>query len=150
MISRAAEYALRTMVCLAASADRPETARALAKATGIPESFQMKVLQVLRRAGFVHSRRGLGGGFVMARHARSISVQAVIDAVDGSGPVESPGMNGSHPLRDLQRRLRDGAGLMQMLFESITVAELCGEEAVPSKYASPLAAIQAHQPQRLR
>lgn len=127
MISRAAEYALRTVVCLAEAGGRPQTARALSEATGIPESYQMKVLQALRRAGLVRSRRGQGGGFVVARPAREISIQEVIAAVESGGPEHWPDVS-TDPLRALRRRLRDGVGLMRTLFESITVAELCGED----------------------
>jgi Rrf2 family protein len=127
MISRAAEYALRTVVCLAEAGGRPQTARTLSEATGIPESYQMKVLQALRRAGLVRSRRGQGGGFVVARPAREISIQEVIAAVESGGPEQWPDVT-TDPLRTLRQRLRDGLGLMRTLFESITVAELCGEQ----------------------
>jgi Rrf2 family protein len=127
MISRAAEYALRTVVCLAEGGGRPETARTLSEATGIPESYQMKVLQALRRAGLVRSRRGQGGGFVVARPAREISIQEVIAAVESGGPGQWPEVT-TDPLRKLRQRLRDGLGMMRILFESITVAELCGED----------------------
>lgn len=127
MITRAAEYALRTVVCLAEGGGRPETSRALSEATGIPESYQMKVLQALRRAGLVRARRGQGGGFVVARPAREITIQEVIAAVE-SGSPEPWGDVTTDPLRNLRRRLRDGVGMMRILFESITVAELCGED----------------------
>jgi Rrf2 family protein len=127
MISRAAEYALRTVVCLAEGGGHPSTARELSEATGIPESSQMKVLQALRRAGLVRSRRGQGGGFVVARPAREISIQEVIVAVESGGPGQWPDVT-TDLLRKLRQRLWDGLGMMRILFESITVAEICGED----------------------
>ena len=63
-LTRAADYAVRVMIQLAASAaDGRVSLPALAKATGAPESFLSKVLQALARAGLISSRRGQAGGF---------------------------------------------------------------------------------------
>lgn len=135
MISRAAEYALRTMVHLARGGGRPLTARTLSAVTGGPESYQMKVLQALRRAGLVRSRRGLGGGFVVARPVREIRVQEVIAAVESGRPRSWPEIT-PDPLGPLRQQLRDGVGMIRTHFESITVAELCGADPAPAGVGS--------------
>ena len=68
-ISQTAEYALRAMSHLA----RPDAAamRAidLARATQVPVHYLSKVLRRLVDAGLLHSQKGHGGGFVLARRA---------------------------------------------------------------------------------
>ncbi len=81
MLSKTAEYALRTVACLAREADRAESAERLAKITKVPRRYLNKVLQDLVRAGLVHSRPGPGGGYVLARSADSVTILDVVNAV---------------------------------------------------------------------
>ncbi len=83
-LTRAADYAVRVMVHLAAAEAEPRVSLpALAKATGAPESFLSKVMQELTRGGLVVSQRGHAGGFAMAPRGRQASVRQVIEAIDG-------------------------------------------------------------------
>jgi Rrf2 family protein len=83
-LTRAADYAVRVMIHLAA---RPTGERvslpALAAATDAPDSFLSKVLQALSRAGLITSRRGQSGGFQISPPGRAASMCAVIEAIDG-------------------------------------------------------------------
>lgn len=83
-LTRAADYAVRVMVHLAA---QPEGERAmlpaLAKATDTPMSFLSKVLQALGRARLISSWRGKAGGFAILPAGRNASMLDVIEAVDG-------------------------------------------------------------------
>ncbi len=83
-ISRKAEYALRALFLLAgARPDRPVGATEIARREGIPEKFLDQVLLALRREGWLESRRGVGGGWVLARSADDITVGEVLRALDG-------------------------------------------------------------------
>ena len=82
MISQTAEYALRAVVWLAANPDKPLTAQQIAEATRVPAGYLAKVLQGLSRARLLHSQRGLGGGFTLARPASSLTMWEVLQAVD--------------------------------------------------------------------
>ncbi len=83
-LTRAADYAVRVMVHLAAAEAEPRLSLpALAKATGAPESFLSKVMQELTHSGLVISQRGHAGGFAIAPLGRQASVRQVIEAVDG-------------------------------------------------------------------
>jgi Rrf2 family nitric oxide-sensitive transcriptional repressor len=141
VISRAAEYALRIVLCLAKGPGLPVASRGLAAVTGVPASYQAKLLQALRRAGIVEAHRGFGGGFVLARPAETLSVQDVIDAVDPRR-VDPGAPPGADPLWVLRRRLRDGIGLMESLFASISIAELSREERGEPGVREPLRPIQ--------
>jgi len=83
-LTRAADYAVRVMICLETL---PEEQRALlpdlARLTGAPESFLSKVLQSLARAELICSRRGKAGGFAILASGRSATLRQVIEAIDG-------------------------------------------------------------------
>lgn len=83
-ISRKADYALRAMTILGSlSPDRTMLAQELASAGKIPVKFLEQILLVLKRSGLLRSKRGVGGGYRLARESRLISVAEVIEAVDG-------------------------------------------------------------------
>ncbi|MFC8600136.1 MULTISPECIES: RrF2 family transcriptional regulator [unclassified Isoptericola] len=83
-ISAKADYAVRAAAELAAAADGgPVPAESLARAQGVPHRFLEAILSDLRREGIVASRRGAGGGYVLARPADRVTVADVVRAVDG-------------------------------------------------------------------
>ena len=83
-ISAKADYAVRASAELAAASGRdPVPAEALAKAQQVPHRFLEAILSDLRREGIVASRRGAGGGYVLARPADRVTVADVVRAVDG-------------------------------------------------------------------
>jgi len=78
------DYALRAALELAAAdGDRPIKAEAIASAQRIPPRFLEKILNDLRRAGIVESRRGVEGGHMLAAPPQEIRVADVIRAIDG-------------------------------------------------------------------
>ena len=83
-ISAKTDYALRAAIELAGldSAD-PVKGEAIATAQGIPLRFLENILGDLRNAGVVESRRGVDGGYLLARPAAEITLADVIRAVDG-------------------------------------------------------------------
>jgi Rrf2 family protein len=49
----------------------------------IPKPYLSKILQDLSRGGILYSRRGMGGGFKLARHPSEISLRDIIEIVEG-------------------------------------------------------------------
>jgi Rrf2 family transcriptional regulator, nitric oxide-sensitive transcriptional repressor len=91
MFSQTVEYALRAMVQLAAAAPEASTTQHIAESTRVPGAYLAKVLQSLRRAGLISSRRGVGGGVRLARLPKKISLLEVINAVEPlERSVETP------------------------------------------------------------
>jgi Rrf2 family protein len=45
--------------------------------------YLFKVLEKLRKANILRSKRGPGGGFTLARPAKDITILEIIEAVDG-------------------------------------------------------------------
>jgi Rrf2 family transcriptional regulator, nitric oxide-sensitive transcriptional repressor len=82
MFSQTVEYALRAMAHLAATAPEACTTQEIAETTKVPAAYLSKVLQSMRRAGLIHSRRGVGGGVKLARPPKKISLLDVISAVE--------------------------------------------------------------------
>jgi Rrf2 family protein len=83
-ISAKTDYALRAAIELAAlDADGPVKGEAIASAQDIPLRFLENILGDLRNAGVVESRRGVEGGYLLARPADQIALADVIRAVDG-------------------------------------------------------------------
>lgn len=81
-ISKMTDYAVVLASHLAAT-QGPHAARDLALQTQIPEPTTSKVLKQLSRAGVVSSQRGAKGGYALARPPQHISIDEVIEAIEG-------------------------------------------------------------------
>nr|MBA3749000.1 Rrf2 family transcriptional regulator [Solirubrobacterales bacterium] len=82
-VSAKVDYAVRAAVELAAAQRgaepvKPVKAEALARAQEIPLKFLENILQGLRQAGIIDSRRGPEGGHLLARPAAEIALADVI------------------------------------------------------------------------
>ena len=82
-VSARCDYAVRAMLAVAA-ADELIKASALARSQDIPLSFLQGILLDLRRAGLLHSHRGIEGGYALAKPPTEISVGDVLRAMSGS------------------------------------------------------------------
>ena len=84
-ISAKAEYACLAVIALAQRRleNRPVPIREVAEAQGIPETFLTQILLKLKGAGLVASTRGSAGGYRLARSPEEISLQDVLEVVDG-------------------------------------------------------------------
>jgi Rrf2 family protein len=76
------DYGMRALLELA-SRDEPATGESLARAQGLPAKFLAAIMNDLRRAGLVHSQRGLEGGYRLGRPANQITAADVMRALDG-------------------------------------------------------------------
>ena len=90
MFSTKAEYGVRVMTHLARqNGTDPVSLGAIADAEGLPLAYLEHLVQRLRRAGLVESRRGAHGGYSLALPAESISMAEVVEALEGEiAPIE--------------------------------------------------------------
>jgi Rrf2 family transcriptional regulator, cysteine metabolism repressor len=99
MFSTKAEYGVRVMAHLAAAAEEanagdgaveaPISLGSIADAEGLPLAYLEHLVQRLRRAELVESRRGAHGGYTLARPAEDISMAEVVRALEGDiAPIE--------------------------------------------------------------
>ncbi len=82
-ISRKAEYALRALTVMARKPAATSQIEELATAGHIPLKFLEQILLVLKRAGMLRSRRGVGGGYQLERTPDRITLGEVLTAIDG-------------------------------------------------------------------
>jgi len=83
-ISKRCEYALRAVFELVwRNTDYPVKIHEIADAQEIPQRFLESILNNLKHAGFVSSKRGNEGGYVLARDPDSLRVAEIIEAVQG-------------------------------------------------------------------
>lgn len=88
-ISAKGEYAIKAMLDLALHEGRRlEPIQEIAARQGIPQRYLEQVLLQLKRAGFLHSRRGSAGGYRLSRSADQLTVGAVLRAVEGNPATE--------------------------------------------------------------
>lgn len=122
MFSQTVEYALRAMVQLASKAPEACTTQQIAKKTKVPAAYLAKVLQSMRRAGLINSRRGVGGGVSLARPAAKISLLEVIDAVEPltRGKARSTGAT----LGALQRKLDEALTQIRKTFADASLGDM--------------------------
>lgn len=83
-MSRITDYGIVLLTHLAAGADdHVHNARELARRAGLPQPVVSKILKILTREGFLLSHRGIKGGYALARRPEDISVDSIIDALEG-------------------------------------------------------------------
>ena len=101
MLTNKAKYGIRALCTVASSGTESLQARVIAARANVPEKFLEAILVDLRRAGFIHSRRGASGGHVLARPADQIMVGDVIRAIDGAlAPVRCASLSDYRPCSD--------------------------------------------------
>ncbi len=85
-ISQKLEYACRVLAQLAKTHDGKTLTRLdeLAQREAVSANFLVQILNDLRRAGIIDSRRGANGGYVLARPPENITLRHIVDAVEPS------------------------------------------------------------------
>ncbi|MBL8222114.1 MAG: Rrf2 family transcriptional regulator [Bryobacterales bacterium] len=97
-ISVKAEYALSAIFDLATQPPgEPVRIADIAKRQSIPQKFLELILSSLKQGGFVESRRGAEGGYLLSRPADSIVVGEVIRYVDGAKTRTAEKRKADHP-----------------------------------------------------
>lgn len=132
-VSAKVDYAVRACIELAAAQAgdeplRPVKAESLARAQDIPLKFLENILQGLRQAGIVESRRGPEGGHLLARSAAQISIADVIRAIDGPlagvggrRPDELRFTGSAVPMKEIWIAVR---ATLRGLLEEVTLADV--------------------------
>ena len=82
-VSKLTDYATVVMTCLAMTGAEVTSAQQLADAARLELPTVSKLLKQLAHAGLVTSRRGVNGGYCLARPAEAISVADIVTAMEG-------------------------------------------------------------------
>src|ERR1044072_5703265 len=143
-VSTRGDYASRALLSLALHADgaRPTSVRDIAERTGLPQPYLEQILLALKGAGLVRSKRGVGGGYVLARPPAEITLGEIVAAVDGpivAGDFGEPHTNGAcdHEGQCILLEVWADVGRhMRVLLDSFTLEQMVnaarGDAAVPA------------------
>ncbi len=99
-VSTRGDYASRALLSLALhdGERKPTSVRDIAERTGLPQPYLEQILLALKGAGLVRSKRGVGGGYVLARSPAAITLGQIVSSVEGpivAGDFGEPHQNGA-------------------------------------------------------
>jgi len=102
MLTNKGKYGLKALTHLAGlPAGQTAQSQEIADANQIPKKFLDAILGELRVAGIVRSKKGKGGGYMLAREAEQISVGAAIRVLDGPlAPIACASRTAYQPCHD--------------------------------------------------
>jgi Rrf2 family protein len=134
MLTAKGKYALKALAHLS-TLEPGEKAQAveIADAGNIPKKFLDAILGELRIAGVVYTKKGPGGGYMLARAAKDIKLGHVIRAIDGPlAPIACASRTAYQPCQDCKgvkscavrftmTRVRDA---MSDVLDRMTVADM--------------------------
>ena len=140
-VSTRGDYAARALLSLALHGeDRPTSVKEIAERTSLPQPYLEQILLAVKGAGLVQSKRGVGGGYVLARPPEQITLAEIIAAVDG--PLIT--LMGEHDHCEghciLQEVWVYVSEEMRLLLEGFTLAELIKRTRVGHPEAAAKAA----------
>jgi Rrf2 family protein len=108
--------------------DRPIRIQEIGRRQRIPARYLEQIFQRLRRAGVVCSKRGPGGGYMLARPPDEITLADVAIALEGSilSGIESDGEATGESPAFVWSRIRE---TLESALEATSIADLCREAA---------------------
>jgi Rrf2 family protein len=134
MLTAKGKYGLKALAHLATLEPGATTQAAdIAEAHNIPKKFLDAILGELRNAGIVFSKKGPGGGYMLARASSDITIGQVIRTIDGPlAPIACASRTAYQPCRDCRNvkactvrltmaRVRDA---MSDVLDRLTVADM--------------------------
>jgi Rrf2 family protein len=128
------EYALRALIVLGLNHGKNVVRiQTISDEQNIPKRFLEQILNDLRAAGFLESRRGLGGGYRLKLRPEQITLAKVIRLIEGPlAPVScvsekfyercSCPSEEKCGIRSIMKEVRDA---IVRILEGVTLAELC-------------------------
>jgi Rrf2 family protein len=147
-LSLRGEYALRALIVLGVSYHEPVVRiQTISKLQNIPKRFLEQILNELKSAGIVESRRGVAGGYRLRLPPDKITLAEVIRYIEGPlAPVSCvseryyercscPDENNCG-IRSVMKEVRDA---IVKILESVTLAQVCERvRKLQGEHASPL------------
>jgi Rrf2 family protein len=133
-LSLRGEYALRALLVLGLNCDEPLVRiQRISDQQNIPKRFLEQILNDLKSAGLVRSKRGMAGGYRLARRPEQISLAEVVRHVEGAlAPVScvserfyercSCPDESRCAVRSVMKEIRDA---IVRVAERVTLADLC-------------------------
>jgi Rrf2 family protein len=133
-ISQRGHYALRALVVLGMNySDKVVRIQTISSAQNIPKRFLEQILNELKAAGILESKRGIAGGYRLGRPPEQITLAEVIRLIEGPlAPVgcvsEKFYERCSCPSEEkcgIRSIMKDVREAIVKVLEGVTVAQLC-------------------------
>jgi Rrf2 family protein len=133
-LSLRGEYALRAMLVLGLHYDQPVIRiQAISDEQHIPKRFLEQILNDLKKAGLVESRRGVAGGYRLAKPPEQITMSAIVRHIQGAlAPVSCVSQQfyekcscpdeSRCAIRSVMKEIREA---IVKITDQVTVAEIC-------------------------
>ena len=135
-VSYKTDYALKTLLDLTLNADSGVVqVSEIARRQDIPAKFLEQILLMLKRAGFVASKRGQKGGYYLAMAPAKITLAAVVRLTEGYlSPITCVSKHcyslcadeGVCPFREVWTEIRD---YTTRKLEKLTIQDMCERAA---------------------
>jgi Rrf2 family protein len=139
-ISAKGNYGLRAVLDLALHYGEGNVQSSeIAARQEIPESYLVQLLNLLRKAGAIHSVRGPKGGHSLAKHPDELTVGEVVAVLEGPVDLLAGDLweKGHRPETDVLRDVWEEVGTaMHGVLASITFGDLCRKYGM--KQAGPV------------
>jgi Rrf2 family protein len=147
-LSLRGEYALRALVVLGLHHGKSVLSiQTISAQQNIPKRFLEQILNDLKSAGVVESKRGIAGGYRLSKPPEEISLAVVIRHIEGPlAPVSCVSEKfyarctcpdeARCGIRSVMKEVRDA---ISNILEGVTVAEMCGRvKQLQGAQANPL------------
>lgn len=136
------DFGLRMLMRMAASPDRAFSTADLARDFGLSRNHLAKIMQRLARAGLIGTRRGGGGGAMLARSPAEIRLGAVVRALEEGQHLVECFEAGRNPCSILGRcrlkaRLHAAEAAFLAELDRATLADIA---LLPADFGAPRAA----------
>jgi Rrf2 family protein len=142
-LSTKGEYASRAMLELSLNYQKgPLHIREVSKAQHIPERFLEQILLLLKRAGYLRSKKGQKGGYFLSKPPAEISVAEVIRVMDGPlAPIDCVSVTAHElcPMEDtcgLRWLWKDVRDSVARIMEKTTFEDLVNRTKSPKQVRS--------------
>lgn len=129
-LSLRCEYALLALVYLSRTSQAYVPVRIIAEAQSIPPKYLEQILLTLKRAAYLRSSKGQGGGYALAKPSSKINLAEIIRLLDGPlAPTSSASVffYESTPIEknsSLLSIFKDIRGYIANRLENLTLADL--------------------------
>lgn len=84
MLSKKAKYAIKALIALGKNINQPPMHVAqISEREKIPKKYLEGILLELRNAGYIYSKKGVGGGYSLSKLPEDISLDVIVRLADG-------------------------------------------------------------------
>ena len=148
MITMKTKYALKALCHLALSPPgEPVLIADIAAQEGIPRKFLELILAELKQHGILQSRKGRGGGYLLAKNPDAITVASVLRVLDGPiAPVPCLSRTAYQPCAECRDEatcgvrlvLREAHAASVQVLEATTLADMVQRVGSASREGKPI------------